>query len=751
MEAPGFIHHDQRRPVPAREERRLQAVEHVEQQGLDERRILFHRPEREHLEGRIGERVGLVVEQVPVNPAPDPRRQALLERPRQRAVHQRAQAARLRGVEVEPVDGVGELATVRLRQRALAHQHRAEGVEEVALFRRGRRRERIDGDTARQAEVQIRAADRRRQVAVAMHQIEDDDPRRRGVQRAAHQMIQRACLPAVDRAEHQAVADAGDVEVKAARGPLLRRQRGDRRMAVPIGRRPRVNREQEAHIRDGRLVEFHPAIVPGGIARQHARPLVEDVVALRHQRPVVQRDERAGLGRHLTRGLAIRDERQGTFPGDVLVNLLRAVRRRNLFHDGGAVAQLAVVGEPGRDAAALRLNRNPRPLQTGGKGTGERIEGGEEPRRGGGRRLFQRQDLDLGLTDAQDAEIFGDLGITEGVVEMGGAAVPCDAGLGRVQEAPEKHEPLIGRQAAEVELVEVPNKGIRHLAELRVIARDLPRLQGDGRPRGDGRPPRIGDGRALIEQPHHDVDGVELAPVHDRPRAFQEVLIDPKVVVEQLHRGLKAVAVGEPRRRVQTLGIAAAHGKHLEEMPGLGEKRLVVDHPPDRNERVEGAGLPIVARASFKQAHGRRPRCARRSGVLERVVAGAYELRPPQDVEHLGILPGGLARAEDHHDHDRGKDQRFQEDDREHRRDHRQEHEAAIDPDPRHADAQRLVERFKDRAHDRLAHRNIAMSSRAPSAPAQANASFTISPNICPPCGSQIQVINTPTTAITAR
>ena len=183
-EAPGLVHHAQleRRRLRRVLDARGDAVQHVEQQRLEERRIRAHRLEVEDLEALDRQRVVDVVEEAGVAAALDPLVQPGRQRARQQ-VRQREQPTLAAVEDVEVLDGLVELAVLEVAEAIVVvafQQHADERMQEVQVLRRRLERERVDRDAVLpKAELEIAPAEQRRQLPVAVPEVEDDGQRRR--------------------------------------------------------------------------------------------------------------------------------------------------------------------------------------------------------------------------------------------------------------------------------------------------------------------------------------------------------------------------------------------------------------------------------------------------------------------------------------------------------------------------------------------------------------------------------------------
>ena len=152
-------------------------MEHVEQQRLEQRRIRAHRLEVEDLEPLDGERVLDVVEEAGVAAALDPLVQAPGQGARQQ-VREREQPALTAIEHVEVLDRLVDLPILQLADPISVftfEQHPHEGMKEMQVFGRWLERKGIDRDVVLpQADFEISPAEQRRELAVAVTEVEDD-------------------------------------------------------------------------------------------------------------------------------------------------------------------------------------------------------------------------------------------------------------------------------------------------------------------------------------------------------------------------------------------------------------------------------------------------------------------------------------------------------------------------------------------------------------------------------------------------
>ena len=249
-------------------------VQDVEEQRLEQRGIGAHGLEVEHLERLDVERVVGVVEEVGVASALDPLRQPASERARQQ-VRQREEPPLRRVEDVEVLDRLVQLAVLGVAQAVAVgafEQHADERVEEVQVLRRRVERERVDADVlVTQAQREVAAVEERRELPVAVPEIEDD--RQRVVLlRVHHQEVQQEALAAAGRAEHERVPDVVDVQVEVVRRLVLGLEDRQRlRVQVRTARLARVQREEEAQVGVVRFEQRQATEVVRAVAGDDAR------------------------------------------------------------------------------------------------------------------------------------------------------------------------------------------------------------------------------------------------------------------------------------------------------------------------------------------------------------------------------------------------------------------------------------------------------------------------------------------------
>ncbi len=230
-EPPRFVHHTelQARRVPRLCEARSDPVQHVEQERLEQRRVLAHRLEVEHLERMNTEGVVDVIEERRVPAALHPFAQPACQGAREH-VGEGEEPALTPIEHVEVFNRLVELAVLRIRKTVAVRafeQHAGERVEEVQVLWRRLERERIDRQAVlAEPELEIAPVEERGQLPVAVAEIEDD--RERVVLLRMHrQEVEQEALAAPGRAEHEGVANVLDVQMEMIGGVVTRFERGE--------------------------------------------------------------------------------------------------------------------------------------------------------------------------------------------------------------------------------------------------------------------------------------------------------------------------------------------------------------------------------------------------------------------------------------------------------------------------------------------------------------------------------------------
>ena len=215
----------------------------------------------------------------------------------------------LRAVEhVEVLDGFVDLPVLQVADPipvVSLQQHTDERVQEVQVLGRRFEREGVDRDAVLpEAEFQVASAEQRRQLPVAVPDVEHDRLRR-VLLRVRDQEVQQEALAAARRAEHQRVADVLHVQVEGVRRPVRRLEDGQgllskvRAHGVAV-----IEREQEAQVREVRFEQREAPKVVRAVSRDDAQPGVEQVVGLLEEAAVVD-----GHGLHRLGGLVLQRAR----------------------------------------------------------------------------------------------------------------------------------------------------------------------------------------------------------------------------------------------------------------------------------------------------------------------------------------------------------------------------------------------------------------------------------------------------------
>ena len=152
----------------------------------------------------------------------------------------------LRIEDVEVLDRLVDLAVLEVAEPIAVvafEQHAHERVQEVQVLGRRLQRERVDRDVVLpKTELQVAAAEQRRELPVAVPEIEDD--RERVVLlRVRDQEVEQEALAAAGGTEDQRVADVLDVQVEGVRRVMRRledRERLPPQMRADARRRGRA-------------------------------------------------------------------------------------------------------------------------------------------------------------------------------------------------------------------------------------------------------------------------------------------------------------------------------------------------------------------------------------------------------------------------------------------------------------------------------------------------------------------------------
>ena len=444
-EPPRFVHDAELQRVRrAVGDAAADTVQDVEEQGLEQRGIGAHGLEVEHLEWLDVERVVGVVEEVGVASAVDPLRQPASERAWQQ-VRQGEEPPLRRVEDVEVLDRFVQLAVFGVAQTVAVgpfQQHADERVEKVQVLRRRVERERVDAHVlVTQAQRQVAAVEERRELPVAVPEIEDD--RQRVVLLGVHhQEVQQEALPAARRAEHERVSDIVDMQVEVVRRLVLGLQdRQGLRVQVRTARLAGVQGEEEAQVGIVRFEQRQTTEVVRTVAGDDGEPGVQEVVRLVDERAVMAGQHLDGLGGRPLEGarvLAEEDQRERAVAEEVPVHLELGQGVAEL-PDGGARALVHehLVGPSlGRDVVHHRhalveevapaelegpphpVVRNAAPLQAGDELTGQRVQVLEHLRERGARRLLHRQHLHPRRVELQVVAMAVEPAVGDEVVEV---------------------------------------------------------------------------------------------------------------------------------------------------------------------------------------------------------------------------------------------------------------------------------------------------------------------------------------------
>src|SRR5712692_1846927 len=89
-----------------------------------------------------------------------------------------------------------------------------------------------------------------------------------------------------------------------------------------------------------------------------------------------------------------------------------------------------------------------------------------------------------------------------------------------------------------------------------------------------------------------------------RSVAFQQVLVDPEILVKDPQGGFESPGNLVQLRWVQAFVVHAARGKHHQQIAAFGQKRALVDGSVNIHERVHGAGFLVVLKDAAVLNHG---------------------------------------------------------------------------------------------------------------------------------------------------
>ena len=268
--------------------RRARAMQDVEQQRLQHERKLLEPLEVEALDALKRQRVFDVVEERRRTGPPWTQRcRCWPSGPRQQ-VGEREEPAlrRIEGVEI--LDGLVEIAVVRSACSwycpldSQQHAHEREQEVQIALGVGSRQNGLMVKAAMRQAHPPDAAAEQRRQRVVAAAEIEDD---RDGVVllRVRQQEVQQERLAATPSRPGPATwPDVVVMQVPEVRRLVLGLEDRQALAAAEVRARPRarVQREQEAQIRDVRVQQRQAAQIVGAVAGHDREPGIQEVVTL---------------------------------------------------------------------------------------------------------------------------------------------------------------------------------------------------------------------------------------------------------------------------------------------------------------------------------------------------------------------------------------------------------------------------------------------------------------------------------------
>ena len=201
---------------------------------------------------------------------------------------------------VDVLDRVVHLAVLELGQAISViafKQHADERMQEVQMLRRRLEREGIDRVVpGTETDFEVASSEQRRQLAVAVAQIQDD--RERVVLlRVRREEIGQEALPAAGRTQDERVPHVLDVQVERVRRVMRGFEYRECLAAkVAAGSLARVEREQEAQIRSVRLQDSEPAQIVSAVPGHDAQPGVQQVVRLLEQAAVVDSHRLLGFG-----------------------------------------------------------------------------------------------------------------------------------------------------------------------------------------------------------------------------------------------------------------------------------------------------------------------------------------------------------------------------------------------------------------------------------------------------------------------
>ena len=361
--------------------------------------------------------------------------------------------------DVEVLDGLVDLAVLEVADAVPVvafQQHADERVKEVQVLGRRLQREGVDRDAVLpQADFEIAPAEERRQLSIAVPDVENHGLRR-VLLRVRDEEVQQKALAASGRAENERVTDVLHVQVEGVRRPVRRLEHGQRlppqmgahRLAV-------IEREQEAQIGEIRFEQREPPEIVRAVAGDDGQPGVEQVVGLFEETPVVDGHRLHGLGRlvlNRSRVGPVQDERQRALAEEVAVHLqlrqrvtelpdrrvrrvvdqhlLRPRLRRDVVHDRHALVE--EVPAAALDISTHPVARNSLPFEAGDELARNLVQVLQQERERLARRLLHREHLDDAVADQQVVSVAVDGGIRDEVVQVRVVREPRGVHHGRV-------------------------------------------------------------------------------------------------------------------------------------------------------------------------------------------------------------------------------------------------------------------------------------------------------------------------------
>ena len=528
-------------------------------------------------------------------------------------------------------------------------------------------RERVDRHAVlAEAHLHVAASQKRRQLSVAVPEIQDDG-QRRVLLGMRHQEVQQEALPAPCGSEHERVPDVLDMQVEGV-WCVVRRLEDRERFLAQVRTDPfaLVAREQEAHVRKVRFEQRDPSQVVRAVPRHDAQPGIEQVVGLFEQTPVVHRH-----GLHRFGGLVLQDprvlpvegERQRAAAEEVAVDLQLRQRVAKLA-DGGVRrvvdqhllgtslgrhvvdqrdALVEEVSPTALEVAAHPVAGNALPFEARDQLAGDLVQVLQQERERLARRLLHRQHLDEAVTDHQVVAMAVDGRVRHEVVEM---CVVRQTGRvdGRwvvVHELPEEAKRVGLGEACEADVADLHLECLSFVVQradgsVQFCLKDVPGVV--GRQPGPKRVPRGLPGTAKLRAPPYDMrsfvekhevqrqvvefittrvqvrraaldglvcDGLWARCRDDRcDRSLEQVLIDPAVLVQQAQPSLEAVPERLALRVGQALVVDAANAVDDTDMTRLRQECCVIHEAPERQQTIDAARLAVVVEDAREPHHG---------------------------------------------------------------------------------------------------------------------------------------------------